>query len=539
MRSKRRALLRTLLVAAIAMFAGASMAYAETVKARRTANVYTERGERSKVTTTVRSGKSLKVIGRKGRWLKVKVNGRVGWIVRSNVAASQARKTKERTKRRRAFVNGRSRKRDLRRRSAPKDRYGLDATGSKVDDDDYVIVDDGETARSKKSKKPKKAKSSKKPKKAKKVKKVKKAKKAAKSDDEEDGDLDDWDEDDLDDDPLVADEEDIGDDDDDEEDSGPEFVVAAVDVDLRAEQDKLSEEVSFASPGEKLAVVERDGDWIKVKTTDGDVGWVPSSKIEGEGGGGGTGEYTFLVRASLGYGSMSQSFTSNDTAQLFGNYDIGASSAVIGVGGEIWYDYSEDYMLGGELDLGYTISTPGIRVQEGDNAADTGFSIIEVGAYGKAGYKLHPGTGAVVFARLGFRYHSFQIKNVNDIDNTNLAALPSENLTSPVVGAELAVPMLTDKISARLVLDTMLIGSSRSQTAGLEDGQVSRAKAFSGGAFVTYDYKPNLTLLGGLDYEWAKTTWTGDAMSQRKHDATTAERSDSTYILSLGLSKGF
>lgn len=516
------------------------MVYADTAKARRTANVYVKRGERSKVVTTVRSGKSLKVLARKGRWLKVKVNGRVGWIVRSNVAQSQARK-RDRSKRRRAFVSGRSRKRDLRRRSAPKDRYGLDATGTRADDD-IVLEDDGTTKPKKRTKKRTKRKTKKKARKKKRTKKKSKKKKSAKNDDEDD----DFDDEDFDDEDLdLDDEEELAEDDDedlDDEDDGPDFVVAKVDVDLRAGKKKSAEEVSFAEPGEKLEVVELDDDWVKVKTADGDVGWVPRDKVKGDGGSsgpGGSGKLAFLVRASLGYSSISQSFTSDDTTSLFGNYDIGATGAVLGAGGELWYDYSKDYWLAAEIDLGYTISTPGIRVEEGMNAADTGFSIFDASVVGKGGYKLHAGTGTVAFARLGYRYQSFQIKNVRDIMNTNLAALPSENLKSPIVGLELAVPRLTDTVSARIVIDTMLIGASRSQTGGLEDGQVSRAKAASASLLATWDYKPNLTLLGSFGYQWAKTEWDGDAMSERKHNAEQAARSDSGYSLNVGVSKGF
>lgn len=522
MKSKRRAVFATLFVAAFAMVAVQATALAETAKARRTANVYVKRGERSKVVTTVRSGKRLTVIGRKGRWLKVRVNGKTGWIVRSNIESSaKARDSKDRKTRRRAFVSGRSRKRDLRRRSAPKDRYGLDATSTDADSDDFEIEDDGTTAKRKTKKKKTK-------------KKRKKTKKKKRADNDEEDDFDD--EDLEDDEEILAGDDDEDVEDDEEDDGGPEYVIAKGDIDLRAAKKKNAEEVSFAEPGEKLEVVERDGDWVKVSTADGETGWVPADKVRGPGES--DSKYAFSVRGALGYGAYSQSFSS-DSAMLFGNYDIGAAAMVVGAVGEMLYDYSADYMLGAELDVGYSLSTPGIRVEEGDNAADTGFSIIDATLAAKAGKKLHAKTGTVAYLRLGYRYQSFQIKNVQDINGTNLAALPSENLTSPVLGLELAVPRLTGKMSAHLVLDTMLVGASRSQTAGLEDGQASRAKALVGGAVVTYDYKPNLTLLGSYNYHWAKTEWDGAANSMRKHDATEAERADATHVLSVGVAKGF
>lgn len=67
---------------------GIAAAAAETVKALRAAKLHERDGESSKVVAEVAEGETLAVLGRSGRWLKVKTSGKpsiVGWITRSNV----------------------------------------------------------------------------------------------------------------------------------------------------------------------------------------------------------------------------------------------------------------------------------------------------------------------------------------------------------------------------------------------------------------------------------------------------------------------
>ena len=491
-------------------------AQAEKVKARRTANVYAKASERSEVKTTVRAGKTMRVLAKKGRWYKVSANGRKGWIVRTNVVTKQARTTTTRTTRRKAFVKGRSRKRDLRRKSAPKDRVGLDATedldGDEDfgdDDDDDDDDDDFEEEEEEEVKKPRR--------------------RAARSGDDDDDDDDDDDEGDDD------------DDDDDDEDSR-EKAVAALDLEIRSRPKRKSREVTSASEGETLFVLQRKGSWVEVENADGDTGWVKEDDLELEGSSGvfQKKKLVYTANAGLGLVVLSQSFRSSDTVATFGNYDIGSRAAAIRLGGMAIYDYSDKYLIGGDLDLGYAISTPGIRVTEGDLNKDTGFSMLDVSLIGKGGYKLHAGTATAVYARLGFRYSAFVIKNVNDLAGDNLAALPSEALKGPVVGLEINAARVTDTISANFKLDTMVILASRSQTSGLEDGANSSAKGLFATLGAVYAYQANLRFLGGYQYGWASTSWDGRAMtSMRKHTAENAKRTDSSHVFSVGAVRDF
>src|SRR5262245_58656653 len=101
----------------------AAPARAETVETRQAGEVYAAPGESSRVVTRVRAGDAMTVLARSGRWLKVRVNGRTGWVTRS-VVASETRED-VRTTRRRPFVEGRSTRRSV-RGAAPSDRVGAD-----------------------------------------------------------------------------------------------------------------------------------------------------------------------------------------------------------------------------------------------------------------------------------------------------------------------------------------------------------------------------------------------------------------------------
>src|SRR5687768_8597967 len=82
-------------------------AAADRVRTTKSTKVYKRTGEQSGVVTKVASGKTLEVVARQGRWLKVRINGRTGWVTQSSVVALEARDIPRNT-RRRPFVDGRS-----------------------------------------------------------------------------------------------------------------------------------------------------------------------------------------------------------------------------------------------------------------------------------------------------------------------------------------------------------------------------------------------------------------------------------------------
>src|SRR5690606_26367000 len=91
--------------------------------------------------TRVRAGKEMVVLQTKNRWYKVRVNGRTGWITRTNVRPIELVERAPRAKRRRPFVEGRSTRRGSRGK-APTDRIGADATEEELIEDDDSDRDD-------------------------------------------------------------------------------------------------------------------------------------------------------------------------------------------------------------------------------------------------------------------------------------------------------------------------------------------------------------------------------------------------------------
>ena len=70
---------------------GTSLAAAETVVAKDGASIYLKPGESSKVVVKVKSGDEMTVVRRDGRWLKVRVKGRTGFIPRTKVSGGRMR----------------------------------------------------------------------------------------------------------------------------------------------------------------------------------------------------------------------------------------------------------------------------------------------------------------------------------------------------------------------------------------------------------------------------------------------------------------
>src|SRR4051812_40385036 len=85
----------------------AGAAAAERVRTTGSTKVFKRTGEQSAVVTRVSKGTTLQVVATSGRWLKVRVNGRTGWVTRSSVVSLDAAVLPRNT-RRRPFVDGRS-----------------------------------------------------------------------------------------------------------------------------------------------------------------------------------------------------------------------------------------------------------------------------------------------------------------------------------------------------------------------------------------------------------------------------------------------
>ena len=118
-------------------------AAAEKVKTNQSTKVYSRPGEHAKVLLKLKSGQNMTVLAREGRWIKVRVEGRTGYVPRSKVDEPDDGELVRNT-RRRPFVDGRGTKRGFGGQAGPDDRIGADAVGDGSDSADSSDDGDGD-----------------------------------------------------------------------------------------------------------------------------------------------------------------------------------------------------------------------------------------------------------------------------------------------------------------------------------------------------------------------------------------------------------
>ena len=472
--------------------------HAEKVKTNQSTKLYSQAGEQSPVILKVPSGQTMTLLAKDGRWLKVRVSGRTGWVPRSKVDMPDGDEEIARNTRRRPFVDGRGTKRGFGGEGGPDDRIGADATG------------DGADARSGKGDKgddgePKS-----------------RTGKAHKGDDGDD------------DKPSGGGKD--GDDDagDDAKEAPRPMAHVSEKTVITNEPKKNSDESFTAGPKTALYVGETTGKWTFVETDEGDAGYVLTSKLNIEEPEGGSRMRTIDLRGRLGVTLVRQSLATPGTGPIFPeNYSASSSSLTVALGGTVLYPYSKRYWVGGELAYDFDKAIPGISYMN----STTSFTYHNLNLRAAGGYDLQKKNGMVVYARLGLHYDSFQVDNVTDFTK-NTAKLPNQTITAPTLGAALVVPRLTKDLGLKVSLDTILFGSSVAQTKNLEDGTNPSAKALFLGGALTYRWKPKMDLQATYDLTYESLSFGGPppATSQRGHTGTaTRSGSDFNNALSFGI----
>jgi hypothetical protein len=527
----------------------AGPAHAEKVKTNQQTKVYSRPGEHGTVLLKLRSGQNMTVLARQGRWLKVRVQGRTGYVPRSKVDMPDGDEIVRNT-RRRPFVDGRSTRRGFDGEGGPDDRVGADATGDVAHSDDGDDDDSSD--------------------------KTDKADKRDKDDDDDGGgkkkasakkkhsDDDDADSDDDDDGggkkKVAAKKSSDGDDDDAEPDDSK--TDEPVDDDrprahvnkktkVLAERDEDSDTQFVAKPGEELFLEPdgRKGKWTFVSNDDGDAGWIPTSLLEEDGAGGGHGKRLIDVRARLGLTFIQQGMrtvgsTFTGTGFNPDNYNLGTSALTLALAGSYYKPYGKDYVLGADLAYTYAKTVFGGVFADPDGpggmpGVNIGMALHQLDLRAAVGKDLHKANGMAIFARVGYRYQGFLIDNVTDATK-NPVKLPSEVFQAPTIGAMLAIPHLTDKLGLRVALDAAVFGTSITQTKGYEDGASPSAKAACFGAVVTYKWKKDMDLQGSYDFNYESIDFGAPtAMNLRGHTGTDVSRADFFHIISFGVVKGF
>jgi len=495
----------------VAVVAWAGPAQAEKVKTNQNTKLYSRAGEQSPVVMKLKPGQTMTVLAKDGRWIKVRVSGRTGWIPRSKVDLPSDDDEIARNTRRRPFVDGRGTKRGFGGEAGPDDRIGADATGDGEDDAKPEAKADAKPDAKPAGKRP-----AKQTKDADEDEAPRTARKEAKeSKDSDDGDAKDA-----------------------EEPARPTAHVGKS-TPIYNDPDSTSDASFTAGPKTALYIVEGKGKWTFVENDEGDAGYVLTSKLDVDAPAGGPRSRAIALRGRLGLAQVKQSVsTPGGTAPLPDNYSAGSSAVTVALGASVLYPYGARYWLGGELAYDFnTTLFGGIENVQAGMKTTIGFSFHNFNLRAIGGYDLQNKLGMVALARLGYHYDSFQIGDVSDFTK-NTAKLPNQIIKGPTVGAGLAIPRLTDSIGVQASLDLMLLGASLEQTKNLEDGTNPGARAVYFGAGLTYRWKPKIDLQGTLDVDYTSVSFGGVApmTSMRGHTGTNpSSGSDLNFIASFGV----
>jgi uncharacterized protein YgiM (DUF1202 family) len=499
-----------LLVLFLAVVGSPSESRAEKVKTNQSTALLSRPGERGKVFLTVPEGKVMTVLAKDGRWFKVRVMGRTGWVPRSKVEVSDeiARNT-----RRRPFVDGRGKGRGFGGEEGPDDRVGADAIGGgvepNIEEDEEEGGGKGGGARGGKGGGAKGGKG---------------GKGGGEDEEEEEGEGEEEDPD-----TVVIDEEE------------PAEARATARVKSKvvalAEPSEDADE-SFAATPEMVLYPTGNtkGKYTEVENDDGDLGYVLTASLEVEepegeleGGDDGSARTRQIdARARIGVTLLSQSSTNG------GN--VSSSAVTLALGGGYLMPYKAKYLLGGELTYDYARAIPGIKNPDG--VGTTGISLHNLRLRALGGYDLKKPSGMALFGRLGFHYQSYQVANVGDLTK-NKAKLPSEIIMAPALGFGIAIPQLTKKIGLRASLDAILF-SSLSQTKGLEDGASPAARGALLEAGMTYRWRKDLDILVTYDLTYFSMSFGAPVTgSNRPMIGGNASRGDQFHAITFGVGKAF
>jgi len=497
-----------LLVLLLAVVGSPSESRAEKVKTNQPTTLLSRPGERGKVLLTVQEGKGMTVIAKDGRWLKVRVSGRTGWVPRSKVDVSDeiARNT-----RRRPFVDGRGKGRGFGGEEGPGDRVGADAIGDGAEPNTEVAVDNGGKGNGGKGNggKGNGGKGN--------------GGKGNKGGDKGGGD-----------DGVV------------EEEDGDVRATARVKSKTVALADPAedAEEAFPATPGTVLYPTgNTKGKYTEVENDDGDLGYVLTAALEVEEpkggdvvddggdddeGGKARGGRQIDARARLGVTLFSQAATTGT---------IRTSAVTLALGGTYLMPYKAKFMIGGEATYDYAKAYPGVRNADGGTTS-IGLHNLRLRALG--GYDMKKSNGMMLFGRLGLHYQSYQVASVGDLTK-NKSKLPSEIITAPALGGGIAIPRLSKKIGLHASLDLILFSSVK-QTKNLEDGLSPSGRGALLELGMTYRWRKDLDIIAAYDLTYFSMSY-GARDPDSKRDPlmgnATFSRGDQFHAFTAGVGKAF
>lgn len=496
--------------------------------------------ERAPTVVKVDEGDQVKILARKGRWLKVSYKGEVGWVTRTQVE-DDVTVTKEKDE------DAKDSKTNKRRGDSGFDTLDEDARGedgitedSEGDDEEAVAEDEAP------------------PKKGKKGKKSKGGDKADKG-------------------GAVT----VG-----------MKIVFIDDSPVRLRPNAKADSLFKARKGEGMEVIvaDDDSDYVRVLARDGSKGWVErkvvasasseaamvakegggdaadeedenpvggrkkgrrsASADEGDGddgggddgggdesdeeevavedegssdGGAAPGGLMFGVNARVGLLAKAQAFTSGGTG-IKANYKLSNSAPAVHAVGWVSKPFGPKYIAQAELLYLRTIGGKGIAVSDGTTNEQLGWVTQTIDVRVLGGYKLSP--KYLVAGVVG--YHAAQIV----VQESTIAALPGEAIKGIRLGAELQAPKLTSTIGLRASIETLLSGKL-TQQEGFRDGDSAAMAAYYAAIQAFYAWKPKLVIQAA--YQLSYETFAFSGTSQREASAVDGKRQDLQHVILGGV----
>jgi SH3-like domain-containing protein len=304
--------------------------------------------------------------------------------------------------------------------------------------------------------------------------------------------------------------------------------------------------------GARLVVVDAATDpaWIHARAPDGRTGWIARAEIDngassvvvtgvdlrGIGLAGAARSSAavrpLMVRAGLGVGfrALGMDLTSNGEGGLT-NYVLDADAIAATVDVEVVKRLAGRAFVAADLRAQASDSSPGIHYPGPTAPAGTiAFRTLAGDLGARIGVRARRVFDLAL--RAGGHYDAFVAADVK-----NAGRLPRERLLGATLGARVdIVPdptgALASRFTASVRFDVLVVGT-RAQTAGLEDGTASTARALWGGVTMRYSLFPRLAIFGGYEFSRASTRWSG--MSVRQPGVTSTRRVDTAQLVQIGL----
>ena len=531
---------------ALAVVLLAGDAAAEKVRTTAATKVFKRTGEQSAIVTRVKAGTTLQVIATQGRWLKVRVNGRTGWVTRTSVVSMDAAVLPRNT-RRRPFVDGRSMQRED-GGDAPGDRVGADTVDGDGDGREVVGGADDDRDDDRKADRDDDRKADRDEARRKPDRDVRKADRdedddvSIKVDDRDDRAARDRrkpDRDrkaDRDDDRKADRDDDVREPDGGDDDAmapAPMLTVRIARAELYPRPSRNARAVLTLREGDRVVLLEehRSGAWLRVEVADDDAvsGYIARDAVDQPGGAAAPAGRSITASARLGFASIGGTFHSDGAMLAAGpppDYPFGSTAISLAIAGEATFPIKPRILLGGSVRYLGCLGTPGIAF----SGESVGFTTHDVDLLAVGGYDLRDARAMTVWARAGFHFARFSV------DLANKAKLPVETAFGPMVGAAVRLRRLTPKLGAEASIDLMPT-ASRNQTKNQGDGQLAATRSLwvqLGGA---YAWRRHWRLEAGYQLGYSSSRWAGP--SDRHMMATGATRTDLAHVLNLGASRPF